>query len=357
MYRLHEVFESAIQNVLERSEYEVDDAELEEIISSVLPGAIEETAESMLATIKADAFREGIEARRAFRLEFEESLNSIWGEAFDLLGLFVSLATEIGSDFNDGFREEAVGSNDAVFEALTRLHGRACQVANEILVLLRSGYADGAHARWRTLHEISVVACLVGVQDQELAQRYLLHERIEQHKLARQYAEHYERLGLDPITQQELTALQEASDELVSQFGPSFKNDYGWAASVTNKQKPNFYDIEKLVNLDHWRPYYRMASDNVHANVHGAFYRIGLTPGSDDVILTGPTNAGLADPGHSAAISLCQVTSVMLATRPNFDCIVSSNILQNLTDEVGEAFLKGHHLVESLPSSEDESEK
>lgn len=353
-YRFQEVYESTIQGILDSDEYDVDGAQLEAIISTALPGAIEKTAESVLATIKADAFSDGLGAQSASRLEFEGRLTSHWGEAFDLFELFVSLAMEIGSDFNDEYRDEAVHTRDSVFEVLTRLQGRACQIANEILVLLRSGYADGAHARWRTLHEISVVACLMSDHGQELAERYILHQPIEQYKSARQYLEHFERLGLEPITHEELAALQETSDALVSRFGRSFKNDYGWAASVIEKERPTFRDLEEKVDLDHWRPYYRMASDNVHANAHGVIYRMGLSQIDDDFILAGPSNAGLADPGHSAAISLCQISLVMLTTKPTVDSIVFSTILQILTDEVGEAFLNAHNIVESLTSDEDD---
>jgi hypothetical protein len=32
------------------------------------------------------------------------------------------------------------------------------QIFNEILVLLKSGYADGANSRWRSLHELAVIS-------------------------------------------------------------------------------------------------------------------------------------------------------------------------------------------------------
>lgn len=354
-YRFHEIYESVIQQISSSQEHEDADVLLsEERISSGLSSAVDEAATSLLTTIKSDAFPQEIESMRADRLGFEERLVSKWGYAFDLLELFVQLATGMGSDFNDELRKEADLSNDVTFQALTRLHGRACQVANEILALLRSGYADGAHARWRTLHEISVTACLIGDHGQELAERYLLHEPIQQYKTARQYVEYCDRLDLEPITEEELSELQQIHDKLVCKFGRPFKNDYGWAASVIGKDRPSFRDIEAKVELDHMRPYYRMASDNVHANVHGSIFRLGLSHVQGDVILTGPSDAGLADPGHSAAISLCQVTSVLLASRPIVDNIICSSILRKLTEEVGEAFINGHNLVESL--SRDESD-
>ena len=108
-------------------------------------------------------------------------------------------------------------------------------------------------------------------------------------------------------------------------------------------------DIEQHVQLAHMRPYYRMASDNVHANSHGAHFRLGLHSSQQEkMLLAGPSNLGLADPGHSTAISLLQITTTLLATKPVLDCVVAMKILAGLTDEVGEAFLKVHQELETL---------
>lgn len=81
-----------------------------------------------------------------------------------------------------------------------------------------------------------------------------------------------------------------------------------------------------------------MASHNVHANPKGVLFKLGLQGCTDDILLAGPSNAGLADPGHLTAISLTQVTTTLLTTRPNLDRLVASRILLKLTDEIGETF-------------------
>ena len=75
------------------------------------------------------------------------------------------------------------------------------------------------------------------------------------------------------MSQEELNKLKAKRDQLVERFGDSFKEDYGWAASVLRTGHSTLVDIEQHVGLEHWRPYYRMASDNVHANAHGAYFR------------------------------------------------------------------------------------
>ena len=337
MYRLQEKLESKLDEFLESADPDAVNR-LSAGIGDMIPEVADELAQNMLRTIKKDAFTGGLQEAKSKRLAFEERLEVIWRRPIDLLDLFIQLSTEAGASFNSTFREGAVSSGDTVFEALTRLHGRACQVASEILTLLRSGFADGAHARWRTLHEIAIVAYLVSDHGQDLAERYLLHETVQQYKLACQYQSHHQSLNLEPLLQEEFDELKERRDQLVERFGTPFGNEYGWAASVIHN--PNMAILEEKADLDHWRPYYRMASHNVHPNAHGAYSRLGLASHQDSVILAGPSNEGLAEPGNSASISLLQVTITLLlgteshvdlpGMRPNLDCIVVAHILQSL---------------------------
>lgn len=62
-----------------------------------------------------------------------------------------------------------------------------------------------------------------------------------------------------------------------------------------------------------------MASDNIHANPKGVFFKLGI-PVESEVLLAGPSNAGLADPGHGAAPSLARVTAALSGLQqPTFD--------------------------------------
>ena len=321
---------------------------LESSVEDMIPGLVDKTAGLIIARIRKDA-SSGLRGRQRDRKGFEKRLNERWKCPLDLLDLVIALSTEACSEFNRKFRDEARGSGDAVFEVLTRLHARGCQVSGEVLALLRSGFSDGAHARWRSLHEMAVVATLIQEHGQELAERYLLHEIIQQYKLACEYREFFDRLNAEPPSKGNLDELRVQYDELIARFGEAFKGDYGWAASAIGSNRPTMSDIEQHVQLDHMRPYYRMASDNVHANSHGAHFRLGLPSfQQEEVLLAGPSQFGLADPGHSTAISLLQITTTLLTTESVFDCVVTMKILAELTDEVGEAFLKVHQELESL---------
>jgi hypothetical protein len=109
--------------------------------------------------------------------------------------------------------------------------------------------------------------------------------------------------------------------------------------------KPTFADIELAAGIDHLRAHYRMASHNVHANPKGVFFKLGLLK-ECQVLLSGPSNAGLADPGHGAAISLAQVSTTFGTLRPTFDNIVALKIIMQLVTEIGDDFAKAHSKLE-----------
>ncbi|MDY6966866.1 MAG: DUF5677 domain-containing protein [Halobacteriota archaeon] len=249
---------------------------------------------------------------------------------------------ELAERFIQGLSEQ-----DCVFEILTRLHARACQTASEVLVLLESGHADGAHARWRSLHEIAVVGFFVKLHGNAVAERYLLHDGVESYKAAVQYQEHCSTIGYEPLSQEEFDEIEANYRSLINRFGTSYKSDYGWAASALGKERPTFRDIEEEAGLDHLRPFYKLASHNVHANPKGVFFKHGLYPNSGDILLAGPSNTGLADPSHGTAISLGQITVALITIRPNIDRLVACEVLIKLGPEIGKEFLAAQKSLEN----------
>jgi len=95
----------------------------------------------------------------------------------------LELSMQLGETYNRVHRRSAARRQDFVFEALTRLHARALLTASEVLALLRTGHASGANARWRTMHEISVVAQFLSKHGGPTAERYLLFDVVAREKL------------------------------------------------------------------------------------------------------------------------------------------------------------------------------
>ncbi|MGE5653343.1 MAG: DUF5677 domain-containing protein, partial [Bacillota bacterium] len=227
----------------------------------------------------------------------------------------------------------------------TRLHARACQVTSEILTLLRNGFADGAMARWRTLHEIAAVSLFIGEHGDDVAERYLLHEVEESRRAAHQYQQYIDRLGYEPYSQQVLEELDQECERLEERFGAAFRGEYGWAWEQLRPKKPSMFLIEQASGIEHLRPFYRMASHNVHANPKGVMFKHGLVDESK-VLLAGASNFGFADPAQNAAISLMQVTSSLARLDSTLDTVVVTKLMHTLSLEIGDTFVAIQHALE-----------
>lgn len=340
MGTLDELFYKALIDHVDH--LKLDETQLNKFIKripEIIPGIISDSADSILATLKDDG-PAMLKERRSEISKFEKRNQERWKPALDLFEMFLVIAYEAGAEFNKTFCEEASRKPDYVFDVLTRLHARGCQIGFEILSLINSGFADAAHARWRTLHENAVIAFIIAKHGQDIAERYRLHEVIESYKAMRKYQVYCSALHDEPLSEQEMERAKEAHDSLLNRFGDSFKGQYGWAAKVLHQQKVTFSDLEKQAGLAHLSPYYKMASHNVHANVKGITFRLGLAPQAEPVLLAGPSNYGFADPAHGTAISLTQITVALLNTRPSMDRLVILTIMLKLEKEIGNEFLR-----------------
>jgi hypothetical protein len=281
---------------------------------------------------------------------FRKHLYGRWKIPLESLRMLVTMSREIGDSVNREIRQspDAARQRHSV-DVLARSHARGCQIAEEILTLLEAGFADGAMARWRTIHEIAVMASFIAAHGEELAERYVLHTAVESKRAADEYQKCQPRLGYEPLPVKEIETVQKAYEAAISKYGPDFaKGDYGWAGHHLSKTKPTFRDIEAAVNIDHFRAHYRLASYNVHANPKGVFFKLGMLAESQ-VLLAGPSNAGLADPGHGAAISLSRVTAALVELQqpPTLDNNVVLLMMVQLVDEIGESFGQAHERLEA----------
>lgn len=302
---------------------------------------IEEGVEQALAGLMRSA-PTLLAEMRDYRKGFEERLRERWGEAFDLYDLTLQLATESGERFNATHRPDAVASNDLAFEALARIHARACLAASEVRSLLAGGYATGANARWRTLHELAVSAFFIRERGGDVAERYLLHQAIDTAKAADEYQRAAPVLGNDPLTDEEIGQIRATKSALLDRYGEAFSGHYGWAAAALAKQRPNFADLERAAGLGHIRGWYQMASYGVHPAAKGSYFDLGLM-GDSRTLLAGPSNAGLADPGHHALISLVQCSLAFVQSRWDLRAMIEALLLIRLVDEAGAAFLAAHN--------------
>ena len=302
---------------------------------------------SYLDSIKKDA-KVGISQSRRERRGFERRLSKHWAKPLHLLELMVEIAQEVAGGVGETVAAEEVKVDEHTFRALWAIHARGCQMSRAILALLRSGFADDAHARWRSLHELAAVSSFISKHGDGVAEKYLLHDVVQRRKLARAYKEHEVRAKLDPLTQAEMDDIEGEYQSLIGKFGNEFAEDYGWAASALGNKRPTLLNIEEDVGLDHLRPYYQMANHNVHGNSHAAFFKLGVFEPDRPIHLAGPSNMGLADPGHGVALSLVHITGALAQTVLTLDTLTEWMVLDLLQHETGDAFLQAHKESEKI---------
>jgi len=317
-----------------------------EVIENRLPDIIQTATEDMSRDVLAYLKRKWRAESRLQRRElagFRKRLYGRWMAPLEGLRMLLTMSRELGDSVNQEIRRSPdAESRKNLIEVLTRSHARACQIVEEILCLLEGGFSDGAMARWRTLHEIAVVASFVAAHGEDLAERYVLHQAVESKRAADDYQKCQPHLGYEPLAAKEIKAVQKAYDAVIAKFGPEFgKGDYGWAGYHLGKTQPTFKDIETAAGIDHLRAHYRMASHNVHANPKGVFFKLGMLAESQ-VILAGPSNAGLTEPGQCAALSLAQVSTTLAMLQPTLDNTVTLQMIAELVHEIPEAFAQAH---------------
>lgn len=310
---------------------------MEETVSKFMPELINTSSISILKTLRQQWPKEYRRQKHDLK-NFRKRLNLRWNEAIEALSMCETIARELGEGATELLRASRGSDFPCLVDVLPRLHARSCQITSEVIALLETGFADGAMARWRTLHEIAVVATLLCESGEELAQRYLDHQLIESYRAAKDYKDCSERLGYEPLEDLDFQEIKNSYEELKERYGKRFCSQYGWASQLLKDGKnPTFKDLEEIAGIDHMRAHYRMASHNVHANPKGVYFKLGLL-NEEAILLTGPSNFGLADPGHCTSISLLQVTVVLCTLEPNLDTLVGLKILDVLVKEIGDLF-------------------
>jgi hypothetical protein len=215
------------------------------------------------------------------------------------------------------------------------LHMRACQITDEIITLLENGFADGAMARWRTLHELDIVATLIVDGDEELAGRYIDHDVVEVKKQADDYDRTLIPLGYPPIRPQIRSRIEKNYADTIQRYGKPFGTDYGWAAALLNDARPTFQQLQNKANQSQMNSYYKLANLNVHGSARTMFFR--MTDMGANVPISGRTNSGLVDPGQNTAFTLVRITGALLGRARDLDRIREMKALVAMRDAITKA--------------------
>lgn len=317
-------------------------------LEAALPGVMKAAGVILLHALKKNA-ASMLADREKIRDGFQKRQQAKWGEPLDLLMMLMEASRESGQEFNSMFQGLPQSQGDFVFDALRRLHARACLIASEIHWMLTGGYASGAMARWRTLHELAVVSYFIKKHGQDTAEQFLRHHESVSYNEAIHYNNYLVPLGFEAVSDEELQELKTSRDTLCSRFGREYHKDWGWACKALNLSRVTFADLEKSVSLEHYRPHFKLASNANHAGSKGIWFDLGnsLNPPGSPVMLAGPSDAGLADPGMCTAISLNQITNTLiLHANITATTLAVAECLSQLTDETRDAFVLAQQNLE-----------
>jgi len=342
------VWDDGSEEARQEVKIEIADQDLEEVeqkigaflkndLPKVIDKTIREAAKGSMGELKknwpdVDAWHENTMAI------FRYNLDARWGKALDRLRFLLAASREVGEEQYKRYHRLKRHKQPALSEVLCRLHARACQVAEEIILLMESGYADGAMARWRTLHEIGVVATVLTDHGEEIAQRYVAHEIVETKSAVDEYERSQVPLGYLPISERRKKSLLARYKEVIDIYGKSFGSPYGWAAHHLKRTKPIFSDLEDAAGRAQARSYYKMASYNVHASPRGIYDRLGYD--AQRAIIAGPTNAGLTEPGQNTAFTLALITYLLYREPYTMPNLISLRMLADLRDEIPPLFAR-----------------
>jgi hypothetical protein len=277
--------------------------------------------------------------QKADIVTFRAGMEGRWGKPLGQLGMLLTMSREWCQNISVRENRRRKHKNTRLRKLLNRLLVRACQVTDEILCLLENGFADGAMARWRTLHEIAVVAAVILQHGDDIAERYIAHQAVESKRGMDKYIACSPQLGYKPLSARAQAKITDAYDLAIAKYGKNFKSDYGWAEYHLKKDRPTFADLEAAAGRAEMRSHYQMSNDNIHAGVKSMYVRLGLL-GDYKGLLAGRSNAGLTEPGQNAAHTLTQLSVLVCFSEPIFDDYVIADMLVTLRDEIPQSFAR-----------------
>jgi len=166
------------QSIKQLTEKGIDPNKILETVPNILPGAIESLASEEIDHWKQTG-RNIAEDNNKHGIGFKERLYKFWEIPLSNLESFVWFCHELGNEYNQEFRPRAHQENNLVYEVISRQHARSCCIGLEIIELIKTGFANGAMSRWRSLHENAVLTSFIIEHGLRAAELYISHDVIQ----------------------------------------------------------------------------------------------------------------------------------------------------------------------------------
>lgn len=299
-------------------------------------GFAKETAADIVADLRQQ-WKETADAEKKPDV-YRRKIADRWGPAFDDLHMLLEVCVQEGEKFNFAHLESSDGRNGKI-AALARLHIRACRITEEILLLLEGGYVEGAHARWRTLHEITVTAFLISVGGDRLAKRYFDHRIVERKRELDDDRRAAAIIGRKEISSAEAREIRRAFAKVIVKYDTPFQKMYGWASGQLGiPTSPQFHDLQEAAGSLALKPKYRTASFGTHASPQTL--RQPIHQWDPTTHVSGLFEAGFEGPAADTAHAIVLITSLLTEGTKSLDRAVALQVMATMLDQVVRLLVK-----------------
>lgn len=171
------------------------------------------------------------------------------------LKAFEILLDELGYRYSkEMYDDQTIGNYKA--DVKSRLFMMFVKTFNEIIYLLKGGYALGAMARIRYIYEVAVFMEIINNNSNEFAKQYFQASERTRYKMKKELSK-YKNLDND----------KEKFDY------KKFNNDYVWAKDLVNKNGNNRINFHDLAEISSYKSYYFLYMRScwyVHADIYGS---------------------------------------------------------------------------------------
>lgn len=301
-------------------------------ISQAVPEALAKAADVVSDHLSENALEHASQLRNA-HADRTETVQRTWGVALDQLDFLRNIVLEWSCEAVE-LRSGPYANPNTSF-ALNKLVARAYEVVGEIVTLARAGYADGALARWRSLHEVCVIAMFLGKQSDRCARMYLSHHQVEELRLLEVDRASGAANSNDSQNDRYLVHLRRQKVAMTNTFGAAFAGDYGWASIELGRAKTTFRELESHVGLEMLRHGYQRANSTVHGGALATLTRISLGIGAVDSA-TVPPAYGCEVATHYASASLSMMVAEFCLGTESADLVAMSIVIHNHASKIRE---------------------
>lgn len=282
-----------------------------------------------------EAAAENLAKIRSDKSSFQTKNFARWKPAFDHIEMIWEISRELGENHGKDIQYRDDEDNNTVMAALGNIFPKSLLIVQEIICLLKGGFPDGALTRWRSLHELSVTAKYIAIQGEEAAEQYLLSFHFSARRAAIQMNKHSERSKLQGFSAEELLGFDARCAEAERILGRQIKKDRDGEWPKITEIHRTFADVEESVGMNHWRPWYKWASNNIHGNYRPPDKSLGLVEAEGLAHLVGASNSGFVDPLQLTALTLAELVETYLKHSINLDRIVHIEVFHELANEMG----------------------